>query len=223
MADSAKPSLLKQLLGAVVGMTAALALYMAYKTAAPVVTAYILPPGVTDPSMIPQGVNTAAEMSDDSEKYQRIGARTREIAERLGAAAEESEAVAPAATIEEEHEVAALPPASPVAPVVAQTADDLQRNAQERREAREFTASLTAAPVPAKPAASAAPVAAAKKTESKKTVAAVQADAMHGGAPNLPSSGRGTDMLALVAAFAATAAMHRKTRMQLLTWARSVR
>jgi hypothetical protein len=128
---SASRSILKQLLGATVGMTVALALYSAYEAANPMVAAYLLPPGVTDGSEVSSDIRVNAALSEQSDKYQRIGARAREIAERLGDTAVEG--TANAATMEEEVTPSVIEP---------ETFGDLQESAEDRREARELQASL---------------------------------------------------------------------------------
>ena len=86
-----KPSLLKQLFGAGVGMMVALGLYMGYTATAPTVQpyfqaqlAYLFPPGTTAENP-PSGEARMAEKHFDKDKLIRISARAREISDRLSA------------------------------------------------------------------------------------------------------------------------------------------
>jgi len=85
-----RPSLIKQIMGAVVGGGLALSLYYGYEFAKPRVTAYLSLPALEE-----QGVNVnASRISDttmDEGKFRRIQSRARQIAEDFSQLAPEPE------------------------------------------------------------------------------------------------------------------------------------
>jgi hypothetical protein len=197
---SSKPSLWKQLLGAGIGMGIALALYGAYRRVTPLVTGYLLPPGVTVESDIPQGVGFSIEADAGDERYARIGERARRIAERLeeeqtargGNAWDGLVADAPS----DEDDVPAIPMAFeeilPDAP--SQTAGMLRAAAADRAESRSTGMREAAG--------------------SSATTHAASAE--HAGAPRLPSSGRATMAFALLASLIGALCLDKRTRASLI-------
>lgn len=109
------PPLWKQLMGAGVGMSLALTLYYGYKTAKPVVTAYLVPPGGITRSMVEGEVAASDKMLTEEEgALKRISNRTREFAQRMLQNRPESEPVTEPQLTEPTAEAAAEP--QPVAP-----------------------------------------------------------------------------------------------------------
>ncbi|MFH1443984.1 MAG: hypothetical protein ABIG34_01170 [Candidatus Peregrinibacteria bacterium] len=78
-----KPSLLKQLLGAVGGAAVALLLYQAYKISAPVITAWIVTPQSQIAAEHPGSVRVNEAVSEY--QFNRIAARAKEIYQRFSA------------------------------------------------------------------------------------------------------------------------------------------
>jgi hypothetical protein len=137
------PPLWKQLMGAVAGMSLALTLYYGYKSAAPVVTAYLVPPGGVTRSMV-QGEVAASDktLTEEQGALKRISNRTREFAQRMLQNRPESEPVtepqltepameAPAElqAVAPQHHVAALTDTTPSeAPSLPQLRALIQQN-----------------------------------------------------------------------------------------------
>jgi len=78
-----RPSLLKQLLGAVGGAALALLLYQGYKVGSPVVTAWLVTPQSQIDADHPGSVRLNSEVSEY--EYNRLAARAREIYQRFSA------------------------------------------------------------------------------------------------------------------------------------------
>ncbi|ALM10385.1 MAG TPA: hypothetical protein DEB30_01760 [Candidatus Peribacter riflensis] len=81
--NTRRPSLWKQLLGAVGGAAIALLLYQAYKVSAPIVTAWLVVPQSQIDAEHPGATRVNAEVSDY--EFDRLTAKAREIYERFAA------------------------------------------------------------------------------------------------------------------------------------------
>ncbi len=81
--QSKRPSLMKQLLGAVSGAAIALLLYQAYKISAPVITAWLVAPQSQIAAEHPGSVRVNDEIGEY--QFNRIAARAKEIYERFAA------------------------------------------------------------------------------------------------------------------------------------------
>lgn len=88
MTNSNRPSLLKQLIGAIAGGTIALALYYGYEFTAPKITAWLTVPVPQEekgeqPRQADAGAVRVASDDESEEKYKRLASRTKRIAQDL--------------------------------------------------------------------------------------------------------------------------------------------
>lgn len=81
--ESRRPSLLKQLLGAVGGAAVALLLYQGYKVGSPIVTAWLVTPQSQIDADHPGSIRLNSEVSEY--EYNRLAAKAREIYQRFSA------------------------------------------------------------------------------------------------------------------------------------------
>lgn len=163
MSTENKPSLLKQILGAVVGGAVGLGFYGAYKYASPLVTAWLSIPQRFDTSIAQNEVRMADGTVDPSEEA-HFQTRAQEIAAQFGANYAKYQV-------------------SPSAPEVKEAEVPMPEESQETA----VSVSVALEPVTiAKPTWFAAPHEQAKESESD-----IVASVAHEGAPELPSSGFG--------------------------------
>jgi hypothetical protein len=197
-----QPPLWKQLMGAVVGMMVALALYHGYKFAAPTVQAYLVPPGgFTRSALMGETAFSDKQVSSQSDVAVRIGARTQESTQDMLAQNPQPALGADVTADQPVQEEAAPVDNAPAA--IAPLAYEPQAAVSTTHAAAESSSSLQT---------SSRYTLRALSDDTSSAVAIAAVDATHGGAPGLPSSGPGL-WLACLGAIAGAFAMSPKMRM----------
>ncbi len=179
-----RPSLLKQLLGAVGGAAVALLLYQAYKISAPVITAWIVTPQSQIAAEHPGSVRVNEVVSEY--QFNRIAARAKEIYQRFSA--------------EQGPQVAITPKGIEVTQPLAESSSSIAHVdvIAVMPQATASASSVEPATVPSSSSSSSEEMKVADATSSMRTRSEMQMQAKLAG-ENLPSSGIGTTLAAAVA------------------------
>jgi|GEM_PF-2043113 len=209
---SQRPSLFKQLLGAVGGAAIALVIYQGYSITAPVLTAWLVAPQSQIAAEHPGAVRVNQDV--DEYTYNRVAARAQEIYQRFAAEpgpqaavlpegievtqpAQEVASSVPFVDSAQEPEASSVPEQEVVAPVVKEPTETASSSA----ETEVITEKETVVPAVQEEADAA--------ESARVQVAQARASKLAG--KNLPQSGVGT-AVAVIMALGATAVVRRRKR-----------